>query len=241
MNRYKITLNDLKDHSNYLLKGDCHFLVSFLNEFRGNNIFEKFINILNSWETDVSYTLNFNFDNKTSKIQLSYIINEIQKFKDITSDFIIKEKDVEIKLGIPDFFENNIEIIPIYGIVKSIKISGMIMDFTKLGYSDRKEIIDSLPANIFNMILNSILHDNSRVISFDNTILNDFKLNLLTNDIFQFIKGLFSSYDEKYFRDVIYYLSQKINGDILLHSTLLDVEYYMEKYSEEMKNQNNQN
>jgi hypothetical protein len=52
---------------------------------------------------------------------------------------------------------------------------------------------------------------------------------------YEMVKGLFFSYDMDYFRDIIYYLSKKIDGRILMESTMMDVEYYIDK----MKTDNN--
>jgi hypothetical protein len=103
---------------------------------------------------------------------------------------------------------------------------------------ERKSIIDSLPAKVYNTILREILKNKSKIVGFDNSALSDFKFNFLTNDPYFFLKGLFGNFGEDYFRDVIFHLSKRVGGDILMSSTPSDIEYYIQKYSEEMKTQN---
>jgi hypothetical protein len=76
------------------------------------------------------------------------------------------------------------------------------------------------------------------MIGFNNPILSNFKFNFLTNEPYLFLKGLFTNFGEEYFRDVIFHLSKRIGGDLLMMSTPSEIEYYIQKYSEEMKNQN---
>jgi hypothetical protein len=41
-----------------------------------------------------------------------------------------------------------------------------------------------------------------------------------------------------YFRDIIYYLSKKIDGEILMDSTIMDIEYYIDKMKGEAPTEN---
>ena len=56
----RITINDIKK----CLEEDEDFFMDYLNKFKGDNIHEKFVNILKNWEKYVSYTINFNIKEK---------------------------------------------------------------------------------------------------------------------------------------------------------------------------------
>jgi hypothetical protein len=208
-----------------------------LNSFEGCNIFEKFKNILINWEQDVSQSLNLNFNDKSTKIALSYLISEIAS--DIGSELKINEENLEIIIDIPKSFDIIVqETIPIYSLIQYINISGISIDLTDLSTQSRKDIIDNLPAKVYNIILKEIISNKSKMIGFNNPILSNFKFNFLTNEPYLFLKGLFTNFGEEYFRDVIFHLSKRIGGDLLMMSTPSEIEYYIQKYSEEMKNQN---
>ena len=72
-----ITFEKLKKISDTLSRNNEDYFVSYINEFEGDNIFEKFKSILSSWEQDVSYELSLSTTEKSVKIQLSYILNDL--------------------------------------------------------------------------------------------------------------------------------------------------------------------
>lgn len=229
MNRYKIVFSELKVISEALQKGYDDVFVDYINSFRGKDIHEKFKNLLKSWEHDVSYTLNFNVKETPTKIQLSYINSQ---FKSLSDDIVIKEEDLEIVIGIPNHFEIS-DSVPIYNILKYINISGISINLTDLSFQDKQRVIDKLPANVYNIIIRNIEKVKDKTFVVDNAMLENFKINFLSSDPFQFLKGLFSNFDDYYFKDVIFYLSKRISGELLLESTPLEIEYYVEKISKD--------
>lgn len=233
MNNYKITFSDLKELSELLAKGYDDRFIEYINSFEGLNTYQKFENILKCWDIDVSPTITFNFNNKPIKIQLSYIISQLF---DISDDIVIEEDDLKIIIGLPNQFQKD-DFIPIYNIIKYINISGISINLINLSIHEKHDVINNLPPVIYNKIYNKIIAEKSKVFSVDNPSLNDFKLNFLSNDIYFFLKGLFGNFDEYYFKDVIFLLSKRIDGNILLESTPMEIQYYIEKYSAEMDNQ----
>lgn len=228
MNNYKITFSELKRISEALTKGYDDVLIDYLNSFKGKDTYEKFKNILKCWEHDVSYTLNFNVRDTPTKIQLSYINSQFQTLSD---DITIKDDDLELVIGIPTQFEIT-DSIPVYNIVKYINISGISIDLTNLSFCDKQAIIDKLPATVYNTIIKNIEKVTDKTFSVDNPLLENFKINFLTADTFHFLKGLFLNFDDYYFKDVIFYLGKRIGGELLLQSTPLEIEYYVEKIGE---------
>jgi hypothetical protein len=235
MNNYDITFRDLKRISQFLAKGNDEKFIEYINSFYGKNVYEKFKNILKCWENDVSYTLSFNINNNPTKIQLSYIISELGVEDD---DRTINSEDITISYGISDKFQRD-EILPIYNIIKHLEISGISINMVTLSDSERKDIINNLPAKVFNNIYDILIQDKDRIFKVSNPLLKNFHINFLSNDAYVFLRGLFSNFDEYYFKDVIFHLSKRIDGEILMNSTPLEIEYYMEKYSKEMETEDN--
>jgi hypothetical protein len=227
----KIKFSDLKDISENLEKGNDQFLINYLNSFEGYNTYEKFKNILISWETDTSYQLSLNLDNKNVKIQLDHIIKNIPTLE---YESIIEKDDVKITLQIPREFSFSDDVIPIYQIIKNVEIFGIFLDFEKNTMGEKIKIIDNLPANVYNTIIQEIIK-NDKIFSFEGETLSRLRLNFMGNDPYIFLRGLFLSYGRDYFRDIIFYLSKRIDGQILMNSTIQDIDFYIEKYNDEMK------
>jgi hypothetical protein len=232
-----ILFKDLKTINQALQKKNELVLIDYLNSFDGKNTFEKFKNILINWESDVSPSLNLNLNDKPTKIALSYIISEISS--NIDGEIQINGEDVKIILDIPKTFDTLVqETIPLYSIIKYINISGISINLIDLNIQEKKNIIDSLPAKVYNIILQEILSNKTKIVEFSNPILSNFKFNFLTNEPYFFLRGLINNFGEDYYKDIIFHLSKRIDGILLMGSTPLEIEYYIEKYSEEMKTQN---
>jgi len=237
MNNSEIIFKDLRKLSKSLNKGNDTELVDYFNTFKGDDVFQKFKNILLVWESDVSPSLNLNIDNKSTKIALSYINSIIPQA--LSQEIFLKVDDFDLVVDIPKYFDNLVqETLPIYSLIQYINISGISINLIDLPIEERKSIIDNLPARVYNALLHKILECKSRILSFDNPSLDKFKFNFLTNEPYLFLKGLFNNFGDDYYKDVIYHLSKRIDGDLLVTSTPSEIEYYIQKYSEEMKNQN---
>lgn len=237
MSNCDILFKDLKKISQSEIKNDKEFILEYLNSFKGDNIFEKFKNILIVWNQDVSQTISLNFDEKPTKLSLSYLISEVNR--DLGKEIKIKDENFEIVLDIPKSFCTIVqETLPIYSLIQYIKISGISINLLDLSVQDRMNIIDNLPAKLYNTILKELSTNKTKIVDFDNKSLSNFKFNFLTNEPFLFLKGLFTNFGEEYFKDVIFHLSKRIDGNILMNSTPMEIEYYIQKYSEEMKSQN---
>ena len=234
MNNYNRTFSDFKRVSDYINIGYEDKIVEYLNSFDGDNIHEKFKNILAIWEKDVSYTLSFNVKDVPTKVQLSYILTQ---FRDISDAITFTHENMEMTIGIPDQFEIG-SIVPIYTVLHQIKFSGITVDLTKLLIEEKTKIIDNLPASIYVAILDVIMKEKNKYLSVDMEFLKDFKINFMSNSAYMFLKGLFSNFDDYYFMDVIFHLSKRIDGSLLMNSTPLEIQYYIERYSKEMESGN---
>jgi hypothetical protein len=233
----KITFSDLKEISENLEKGNDQFLVDYLNRFEGYNIYDKFKNILKSWETDVSYQLSINLVDKNVKIQLEYIINNIPT---IENEYLISVDDCEYTIQIPKYFSYGDDIIPIYDIIKNVEIFGIFLNLENSPFEEKKKIIDNFPPLCYNSIISNI-NKCDKILTFDGEIFSKFRLNFLTNDPYHFLKSLFLPYGKNYFREVIFHLSKRVDSNILMNSTIQDIDFYIEKYNDEMKDSQNNN
>lgn len=226
-----ITFSTLKKINDTLSLGDESYFVDFLNTFPGDNIYQKYKNILISWENDVSYYLNLSLDEKSVKVTMSYAIKSLED--DLGGVLTIKNDSISVKVDVPKKFTTAYDTVPIYEVIHSI-FYGMDINLDNLSYNDRKSLIDNLPADLYTKILKEI-SKTDKVVIYDNTNLTDVRLNFLTNDTYLFLRGLFTPYGKDYYRDIIFYLSKRIGSEILMNSTMMDVEYYIEKMNDEQK------
>jgi hypothetical protein len=142
-------------------------------------------------------------------------------------------------LDIPKTFDILVqESIPLYSIINNVKISDKSINLIDLSIQDKHFSIDNLPAKLYMEFIKTVINNKKCVVTFENTLLKELKFNFLTNEPLIFLKGLFTNFNSDYFKDVIYLLSRKIDGNLLLNSTPMEIEYYIEKYTAEMQNQN---
>jgi hypothetical protein len=204
-----------------------------LNNFKGDNIHEKFVNILKNWEKNVSYNINFRIKDKNLKISLDYIIKELGNFVNQPTWF--EYSNIKVLFDIPSKFIKDQSILTVSNFINKMEYGNFVINFTELTEKEKEETLEKLPAEFYNRMIQFLIKTNNKKITLQNSSLDDMEINFLTSLPYEMVKGLFFSYDMDYFRDIIYYLSKKIDGRILMESTMMDVEYYIDK----MKTDNN--
>ncbi len=227
----KITFKSLREISEAFDKGDDRPFIKCINSFEGDNIYKKFINILKSWEMDVTHTMSMAFDDATMKVSIEYLVTCMSG---IDSDEILQIEDDDWKfwVGSPSKFTNK-DGFDLTESIKNIQYQNSKINFKDLSNIDKESIIKQLPANIYNMIIRKVLETDRFVGKLDNPKLSHISINFLNNSAYNFLRGLFEPYNKDYYRDIIYYLSKKIDGDILMDSSMTDIEYYVEKMNDE--------
>lgn len=233
----RLTFFQIKQASEWIETGDLSKFCDFLNSFEGSNVYHKFKNIIKKWDYHVNDFLNFNIEGNQVKVPLYYFLNELSDELDGIKSY--SDDNLYFEFQIPEKFRISEDNILLYDIIKKVSISEMELDFTNLNYDDRKLIIDKLPAKMFSKIIDKIIKDNSKIFKLSSESLSKFSINFYTNAPYIFLKGLFSNYSKEYFQDVMFYLSKRIGGEIIMSSDMKDVEFYIRKYNEELESQKN--
>jgi len=221
----KIKFKNLKEISEN--GDDC--LIDYLNSFLGDNIYEKFLNVLTCWERDVSYDMGFNVEEKNVKVSFSYFIKELENYD--KEPLIIKTDNLEFELDVPPLFKKDYDIFSISETIRKVKYGESVLDFANVG--DKAALIEQLPASTYNMLINAILKNESKTVRFTNSSLKNININFMGHAPLELLRGLCHPYGEDYYRDIIYHLSAKIDGNILLNSTMRDIDYYVDKLNQE--------
>lgn len=215
-----ITFKDLRDI--------CYrkeYLTEYVNSFSGGDIYEKFINILKTWERDVSYDIGFNFNDKNVKVGMDYFLSEFESYDNSDLEIIID--DIKFIINIPEKFDEEHDFFNVEKYVKKISYKNFEIS------GDFEDVLKELPPRTYNELIKNILQNEDKTITFSNKALEGMTINFFTNVPLQILEGLFASYNKEYFRDVIYYLSKKIDARFLMESTMFDIEYYIEKMGSE--------
>lgn len=229
MNNCNFTFNKFREITK---SQDYNNFVNLLNSLSGDNVYEKFITFLKIWKEDVSPSIGLNINGNNTEVYIDYIINCFP------SSLNCSEKNIfdflEITIDIPRSLGKMDEILPIYDIISTINIHNYNkIDLNDLVYEDKKKIVDNLPATIYKELYNKIIENKKSIVSLDNPRLEHLKFNFFTTEPFHFIHNMIKSYNKDYYRDVIYILSKNIDGEILLNSTISDIDYFLKKKQED--------
>ena len=228
----KITFEDLKTLSERMEINDEEYFVNYLNGFKGKNTLEKFRNILQLWERDVSYDITVLGDEKNIKLHLSYLLKELGKIDD--TPILIENGIYSFEVGIPEKFSKDDSIFSPYNFIKSVTISGKKLNFDKLSQDEKKSTLDIFPAKAYNKFIRD-LNNVGKILKFENISLKSFKINFISGDPYLFLRGLCQPYRRDYLLDLVYHLSSKIGGDVLSKASFTEIDYYIAKLNEERK------
>jgi len=198
---------------------------------------------------DSSITLNL--DSKDIDISLDTLLAKLEaNYVDLEKKF--KENNIEITLDIPCLtYYDQIEDLYI-STIKCIKLQDNVVEFNTLSKIDQQEIINHLPASIFNIIKNYIIdiQDNLlqvNLIEENQTLgVQSLDVNILNNGVMQFINSLYST-DLKGFYTLIYIFQNTILPgsnyffEMSPIETQIIVNAHKKRVSEENKKLQNQN
>lgn len=217
-----ITFEKLQEISKYIQTNNDKKLCEYLNSFDGSNVIEKFKTFLSAWEYHVRYDIEFNLD-KPIKIPISTILNSLPEY---TEEWIAAE-DYNILLGVPRvFYTGDLDLLQN---IKVIKVDGneYVGNFSNYG--------QVLPAKIYNILLNHIISSNKYKMNYSSDLLKSAEISFIGSQPTAFLKGMLAGFSKEYFQDIIFSLSKRIGGDILMKSDIKDIEYYIQKFNDEVQ------
>jgi hypothetical protein len=219
----KITFGDLKR----CIEEEDDFLIDYFNSFKGENTHQKFSNIIKAWEKCVSYTINFTVDGKNVKISLSYILEQLKNYSDEQLKF--EFSGIKVVLDTPILFKKDLNILSISEFIHELEYLNHKIRFVELNEIEKNQILQNLPAEFYNKLSIHIINSKIKRVSIDHPSIPDMYIDFWSAYPYQMLRDLFLSYNIDYFRDLIYVLSKKIDGNILMDSTIMDIDYYLDK------------
>lgn len=216
------TFKELKYLSELIEMGKDDELCNVLNTLPGKSNIEKFISFLKDWEYRISYDIPLTVGGVKTNIPISTFLKAIPSPSTVNVEY----KNLVFTLGVcKEFYTGAFDVTK--NIIKIESEDGLYDsgDFTIIS-----QILD---ATTYNTFLKSITALKNTALVFDNERLKDFSLNFLNNDSFLFIKRMLGMFSKVYFQDVLFQLSNRIPAEIIYQSDIKDIEYYIQKYTEE--------
>ena len=112
--------------------------------------------------------------------------------------------------------------------IKTIDIQDNVICFDTLPKSDQLSIVSKLPSSTFKLVREFYKSIQWEYVLFESPKRNiRISIDFLTSEPYELIKNLYSIYDLHYCREILLYLSKRINSDVLYKSTMPDIEYYV--------------
>lgn len=114
--------------------------------------------------------------------------------------------------------------------IKTISIQGSTICFDTLSKSDQLDILARLPTSTLRLVREFYNSVQWEYVLFESKKRNlKISIDFLTSDPHDLILNLYSVYDIHYCREILLYLSKRINSDILYKSTMSDIDYYVDE------------
>ena len=205
------------------------------------NCIDKFFIICKVCEFHITHTLHMSGDGGASvDLDLKTLLNNLY---DVASQFKKCNVDgIEINMDIPKCFftQDNKDLFT--AVIDSIIVEDVEICFHELTDEDKSSVMASLPAAVFNTIKKYLSELDLTVTVFDGYEkrgISKIDINFLGFDPLYLIRSLYSEFPLITCREVIYYLSRKINSETLLNSTPVDIKFYLEEHGRENKENSN--
>jgi|TARA_A100000172_G_C3040620_1_gene110290 hypothetical protein len=170
--------------------------------------------------------ININFDGKNYSSSLNEILDKFN-FNETPFEYKNLKFSLPSKFYYKDNFTNLIENL------KSIKIDGEEKDVTNFNIEEKKILLDNLQDLNFNKLMVNYIE---YLKSFYFYYINDVKVNLFTNDIISFLKGIFNSNLQEFY-DFEYTIINKLKFDSysLTIYSFPELRIFVNKFAKEME------
>jgi hypothetical protein len=247
----ELTFGQFRDLNKYILSNNNIFIESFFDEILTNNLehkdllkqlcnYDKFCILVLLRTVNISPELEIFEKNKNFKVPLKDFLNKCLNFTHDTTK-TIEHGNIKIKLELPASFVINNLLDLTDMVVKRVEIDNSILNFNEIESELKKEIIETLPANIifdikkfYENLVNVFSELSFTLPSINETInLNPFDSSLLEILKLLFRANLKNIYEMQYFMvSKIYYTPEYIDNNTFVENVLL-----LRLFEDELKKQ----
>lgn len=247
----ELTFSQFRDLNKYILSNNNIFIQNFLDEILVNNLedtnsfklfsnFDKFCCLLLLRSVNVSPDLEIFEKNKNIKMPLTDFLKRCLSFNHKTFR-LIEYKNIKVELQLPSSFIINNLLDLTDMVIKSVEIDDSIVNFNEIDVLVKKEIIETLPANVVFDIKHfyESLIITFKDITFSLPSLNEtINLNPFDGSLLEILKLLFRSnlkniYEMQYFMvSKMHYTPEYIDNNTFVENILL-----LRLFEDELKKQ----
>jgi hypothetical protein len=247
----ELTFGQFRDLNKYILSNNNIFIESFFDEILTNNLeqkdllkqlcnYDKFCILVLLRTVNISPELEIFEKNKNFKVPLKDFLNKCLNFTHDTTKNI-EHDNIKIKLELPASFVINNLLDLTDMVVKRVEIDNSILNFNEIESELKKEIIETLPANIifdikkfYENLVNVFSELSFTLPSINETInLNPFDSSLLEILKLLFRANLKNIYEMQYFMvSKMYYTPEYIDNNTFVENVLL-----LRLFEDELKKQ----
>lgn len=209
-------------------KGLANYLESLLG-IEKLCIVDKFFVVLKAKQIFIDDQISINCDSKNVNISVNLVLAPL--FEIEKHNRVFENGNIVLELDFPRTFITS-DTSDIYqSIIKSISIDETKVLFYDISNNDKDLIISKLPALLVKDIISYLKSAKLEYSLFDSLgdKIPNIYLNFFSNDPFNLIKNIFSVYDVFYYRDILVYLSSKIDTTAIYNSTIQDLSYFIEE------------
>lgn len=234
-----ITFKDIFDLARLLYDNNTKGVLSHLDRvfnIEDLNIIDKFFVIIKARQYYISDSLSLNIGDRSIAVNIANFVNNIQN-TEFTSKIIQLDELKQIELGLPNKFllDNNIS--NIYdNIIKRVTIGSHSFDLKNT--EDIQSLLEVLPPNTIKHLENFIVDKNHEVEIFNSKHDKPIAINFITSQPYDFIITLLSDYDLISCREILFFLSKRMNSETVLKSPISDLIFYIDEYQNEIKQNN---
>lgn len=233
-----ITFRDIFNLSRLYYDNNLDGVAEYLDKafnIKGLSIVDKLFVIIKAREYYINDTINLNIGDRSVNVKVSLFLESINDIK-CKNTKIDLGNNQQIELDIPYRFITDNSILTIYdNIIKTITIGDNTIDLTKQNPQLTQQLLELLPPLAISHLTNFI-KDKSHIVEILHNKKDDpISINFITSQPFSFAKILLGDYDLNSCRDILFFLSKRMNSETVLNSPIIDISFYITQYQTELK------
>ena len=237
-----ITFKDLLELSRLVYDNNTEGLVRTIDtifNLDGLSIIDKFFVIVKTRQYYISESVNLNLGSKSVSVNVSNFTNNLYGIE--SKHKIINLGDQQIEIDIPYKFITDNRLDNIYeNIIKSITIGNNTIDLSNCTSTNIQSLLEILPPSVITHLKKFITcsSHNIEIFSTRDNNQDNLYINFVTSQPYDFITLLLGDYDLISCREILFFLSKRMNSETVLNSPVSDVVFYLKQYQDEIKRNN---
>lgn len=236
-----ITFRDIFNLSRLYYDNNIDGIITLLDKMfniSGLSVIDKFFVIVKARQYYINDNISLNIGDKTANVNISNFLTNIYNIEN-KNTVIDLGNNQQIELDIPYKFITSNNIVDIYdNIIKRITIGDHSIDLTSCKDTSVQPLLELLPSTTITHLKNFILDKSHIVEIFSGKLKEPITVNFITSQPYEFVSVLLCDYDLHSCREILFFLSKRMNSETILDAPLSDISFYVKQYQDEIKQNN---